>query len=684
MPRSVLFRRVIPAALVLVLLRPSTLCAQSSPAPTDSHREASYHFLLASLYEERLQNSGARADADHAIAEYKLAIAADPSSHELPLYLAGLEAHSGLLRDAVTHIKQLQKSDPGNLEAHRLLGNIYASLSGSAEGGKVAPEMLRLAIEEYAAIAALGKAEAEDELTLAHLYKLSGDTDAALQAYKVALHLQPGAEETLAQMAELLLAKGDAAGALDLFTNLPDLQRSPRLDAIMAGCYEQLHDYRNAIAALRRIAAADSSNLDARRQLAQDLSLDGQTEEALRVLRVLHEADPRDAETTVRLAELLRHNGDFADALQLLNDAHELVPDSEQVRYTQALTLEALGRYEEAERVLSELLRLEERGSEYTSAAADNAANNNEALFLERLAAVERAQGKLPQAIENYRRLGALGGENFPRASLLAVESYREAREWSKALAAARSAALAAPTDRQLQVNLINQIADGPHPQEALDRLRKLMDAAPSDASLWLTLAQIESHREHPAEAEAALAKALQLSTEPEARSYAQFVAGSIYEHEGKYELAEGCFRQLLVTDPDNAAALNFLGYMLAERGEKLDEAEKDLTIALRQEPQNGAYLDSLGWIYFQMGKLDKAEPLLNRAMERMPLEPELHAHLAELYARTGRLRQAVQQWEKALALWRTGVASESDPAALIRARSALAKARDQLATHRR
>ena len=134
------------------------------------------------------------------------------------------------------------------------------------------------------------------------------------------------------------------------------------------------------------------------------------------------------------------------------------------------------------------------------------------------------------------------------------------------------------------------------------------------------------------APAEENINKAIELSTKPEDKDYALFVAGSIYERQKKYDKAEEAFHKVLADDPKNAMALNYLGYMLADRGTRLDEALGYIRRAVALDPQNGAYLDSLGWAYYKMGNYDLAEENLRRASERINNDPTVHDHLGELY----------------------------------------------------
>src|SRR4029077_4215160 len=64
-----------------------------------------------------------------AMAAFKRAITLDPSAGEVPAELAALYMRQNRIADAMTSAEQALKVPPGNLEAHRVLGTIYAALS---------------------------------------------------------------------------------------------------------------------------------------------------------------------------------------------------------------------------------------------------------------------------------------------------------------------------------------------------------------------------------------------------------------------------------------------------------------------------------------------------------------------------------------------------------------------------
>ena len=145
-------------------------------------------------------------------------------------------------------------------------------------------------------------------------------------------------------------------------------------------------------------------------------------------------------------------------------------------------------------------------------------------------------------------------------------------------------------------------------------------------------------------------------------------------------EPAEQLFRQVLDLDPDNSATLNYLGYMLVDKGTRLPEALKMIRRAVELEPMNGAYLDSLGWAYFKMGEYELAEDNLRRAVERTRSDATVHEHLGDLYEKTGRIRQAVAQWEQSVAEFAHSAPADIDPGDQAKVQKKLESAKVKLA----
>jgi len=661
-----------PSSNAAAAAKPST-----PPAPRKVDRAAAYyHYTLAHTYEEQVAMYGRSDLASKAIDEYRLAIEADPTSEYLTAGLAELYAKTGRIRDAVLEAQDILKRDPNNLEAHKLLGRIYLRSLGDSPGGNGSDSVLKLAIEQYEEIIKLEPDSVDDHLLLGRLYGRNNDLQKAESEFKTALKLQPDSEEAVTALAFLYTAEGDSARAAEILTKVPDSSRSAKLYSVLGYTYEQQKDYKRAIEAYRKAIALDRDNLDAIRGLAQNLMNDGQTDAALEQYKIIADANPEDPQTLLRIAEIYRKQGKFDLALDSLKQAQAVVPDLMEVSYNMAAIYQGQGRYDEAAQTLQDLLKKTEKpDGKYSKEEL-----NNRAVFLERLGTVYREDNKDDLANETFRKMLTLGDDNAERGYQQIIDTYRQAKQWQAATDVAKEAVQKLPDKNGLKMVYAAQLADMGKPDEGLQQVKSLLSGKPEDREVYITLAQMYSRLRRWPEAEEALNKASQLSLKDEDKEYVEFLRGSTYERQKKYEDAEQVFRKVLGSDPDNAAVLNYLGYMLADRGQKLDEALIMIKKAVDLEPANGAYLDSLGWAYFKLGKYDQAEDNLTKASQHMGTDPTVQQHLGDLYQKTGRLKLAAAHWERAIEEWNKTVAPEVDNEELAKVQKQLESAKTKLA----
>ncbi len=228
---------------------------------------------------------------------------------------------------------------------------------------------------------------------------------------------------------------------------------------------------------------------------------------------------------------------------------------------------------------------------------------------------------------------------------------------------------------------LAGQEADSGDADAAIARVKAMLKGKPADdREVWIALAQMYSRLRRYPDAEKALAKALELSTKQEEKDYANFIAGSIYERQKKYDEAESYFRKVLASDPKNATALNYLGYMLADRGTRLDEALSLIRRAVALDPQNGAYLDSLGWVQYKWASTIWPKPICAGPWIALDNDPTVHEHLGDVYQKTNRLKLAVSQWERSLQEWKKTIPAEVEASDVAKVQKKLDGAKVKLA----
>jgi tetratricopeptide (TPR) repeat protein len=679
--------------IVSVVLTGSFLLAQNQPtraeespaaasAPsaakskTPDRAAAYYHFALAHMYEEQVATYGRSELANKAIEEYRAAIEADPTSAYLTSGLAELYAKTGRIRDAVVEAQDIIKRNPNNLEARRLLGRIYLRSLGDMQAGSGSQSVLKLAIEQYEQIVRLQPDSMDDHLLLGRLYRLNNDLQKAEGEFKTAVKLQPDSEEAVTTLAYLYNELGDTARATQVLSAVPGAQRSAKLYSALGYTYEQQKQYKDAVEAYRHAIELDRDNLDAIRGLAQNLLSDGQADAALEQYKVIADANPEDAQTYVRIAEIYRKQGKYDVALENLKKAESMVQDSVEVPYNIAAIYQAQGRYDEAVPIMRDLLKKSEKADGKYS----NGEKSNRAVFLERLGSIYRDQGNNTAANETFRQIVALGGDdNIERGYQQIIDTWREAKEWQKALDTAKEAVQKLPSS-QLKMVLALQQVDMGESDKALKDVHGMLKGDADDREIYVTLSQMNTRLRRFGDAEQDLDKAEALSVKTDDKEYVWFLRGATLEREKRYAEAEEAFKKVLASDPEHASALNYLGYMLADQNIKLDEAIGYIKRAVDLDPANGAYLDSLGWAYFRLGKYEQAEDNLVKASQKINTDPTVHDHLGDLYQKTGRLKLAATNWERALTEWNRSIAAEVDPADPVRVQKKLDTAKMKLA----
>jgi tetratricopeptide (TPR) repeat protein len=674
---------------------PAKVDPTGTPAAAQKHDRSAayYHFGLAHMYEDMATNYGRPEYATRAIEEYKLALDADPNSKYLNSGLAELYLRTGRVREAVLAAQEILKTEPNNLEAHKLLGRVYLQSLGNVQNGGPSEKVLQLAIGEYTKIVELKSNDIESRLLLGQLYTLAHDTPKAEEQFKAAQHIDPNSEDVVLNLARLYSDSGDMTHSIQVLSAVPEDDRTAKMDYALGMSYDQLKENKKAIEAYGKAFELEPDNLDAERGLAQALLNDNQLGAALKHFETISAADPQDAQTYLRLAEIERRQGHYEQALTTLKKAKAIASDSLEIGFNEALIDDSLGHYDEAVQALQTLVKQ----TSHPDGQYAEAEKNNRSIFLDRLANIYREQNKTDQAVQTYQLMIAMGGDYAERGYQGQVEAYRDAKQYEKATQVAQQAAASMPKDKTIQLMLAGQLADTSKAEEGIKLAKAQLKGNSGDREVHLALAQMYTRMRRWKDAADEIDAADALSSKPEGKVealgasgpipvnadekiYIYFLRGALDERQKHYDSAEEQFRKILAIDSSNQMTLNYLGYMLADRGVKLDDALSMVQKAVQLDPQNGAYLDSLGWVYFKMGQYALAEANLRKASERIGQDPQVHDHLGELYEKTGRLKMAAGQWEQSLQEYAKTVTADAEPGDVNKVQKKLDSARVKLA----
>lgn len=128
-----------------------------------------------------------------------------------------------------------------------------------------------------------------------------------------------------------------------------------------------------------------------------------------------------------------------------------------------------------------------------------------------------------------------------------------------------------------------------------------------------------------------------------------RFELGVLYDEKEEREKAIEQMEKVLAVDPEHADALNYIGYTYADQGIHLEKAEKLIQKALEKKPENGYIIDSLGWLYYRKGWLEEAAACIERAAQLIPNDPVVLEHLGDVYKKLGRQEEAMEAYQRAL-----------------------------------
>ena len=203
--------------------------AATAGAPQLPNRSvAYYHLALASDYENEALENGNMDAARQAVDEYKYALDADPASPQLNDALADLYFRTGHVHDAEVTARNLLKTAPDDVDAHKLLGRIYlrqlSDASNSVSSTSPSGNVLDQAIGEFEKIVALLPNDIEDRMVLGQLYTIKHEPKKAEDQFKTAQAIEPDSEEVVLNLARLYAESGDVAQSAKVIEAVPGRQ----------------------------------------------------------------------------------------------------------------------------------------------------------------------------------------------------------------------------------------------------------------------------------------------------------------------------------------------------------------------------------------------------------------------------------------------------------------------------
>ncbi|HEX8899329.1 MAG TPA: tetratricopeptide repeat protein [Chthoniobacterales bacterium] len=494
----------------------------------------------------------------------------------------------------------------------------------------------------------------------------NAEMDNALAAYQRVLNFDPGLSELALRVATLLSRQEDYPRAIDVLKDA--IKAKPK----EAGPYLQLafiyakylRKTDQAVKYANQAIALDPLNFEAYQRLYEIETAAGQPQKALMALDRAANVKSQDPAFWIRLGklyativfksetepkpeEIKRVNGYFEKAVANAgNDSAALKEVADYYAASQQIQ-EAIPLYLKVLELQPEDLNAREK------LATGFVLTNQRDKAIAMLEEIIKQQPAKYQPYELLAQLFDEGGRALERAN----QSDQAKAQFAKAAANYEQSLLINPTRANTYLRLaellIIPLKDSERASKLLVEARQRFPGVP-EFTYFLGIAQREA--KHPQQAvitfEEAVNEAQQANDEVlNARFY--FDYGAAADQAALYDKAADLFRKSISLDPANSAeACNYVAFMWAEHNMHLDEAEEMVGRALQFDPDNGAYLDTLGWIHYRKGKFDDALNELLRAAQNLNRpDPIVLEHIGDAYAKLNRVPQALDFWQKAIAL---------------------------------
>ena len=500
------------------------------------------------------------------------------------------------------------------------------------------------------------KADALVAFTQALIAEDSADTEKSLAGYRKVLELDPGYAELAVKVAYELSRRNDVPAGIQVLKDcIKAVPKEPMPYIFLSQLYsKQLKKPDLAMKAAEQALAVAPENFSCYLAIYELHIAAGDPKRAEAVLEKTAKTGSRDAKFLIQIADLYAR-------LFLKEDGS--CPPEEQEKMSASYRRAGAAADDDAA-ILSRvadyfvLSRQVKEAIPYylkvlSAAATDKDPPVNDTR--DKLARAFIVTQRLDEAIEVLEKMAKDNPLRFVTFEFLG-ELYQRKGDYEKAQHNLEHSLLldASEPENYLRLSLI--LIQAKKAEKAVEIMQRAREKFPDVPLVSVNLAMALSAAKRHTEAMTVFAEAMAAaeSSHEELLNYAfYFQYGAAAEQAGLTEKAAELLKQCIELAPnDSAQAYNYLGYMWADRGEHLDEAGDLIKKALEMEPENPSYLDSLGWYHFKNGEYDKALKQLLHAAETIKQEDGVvFDHIADTYQAMGKTAEAMNYWQKALAL---------------------------------
>jgi len=494
--------------------------------------------------------------------------------------------------------------DAANREARFVLASFY-----------LVNKRFDKAEDAYKALAELDKDKPEGRSVLADFYSAVGRLDEAVAIYKEVVAKSPDYTQGHYRLAEILLMRGEIAGAKNEIDGILKNDAKDRQAIILRARIEmksgEPSDLKLAIEDLREVLRQEPNSRPGLYFMAEANFHLGQIDQARTFAGDLERNYPDYLPAKLMQVQINLASGDAKAALQLASQLQDRLAKAAPDRDTspqmladiRANTLIAHG---------SAALQLRDTKTARSDFLAAHDAAPGSADIYGKLASVALAENKVDEAITFYNNALAIDGANF--------NSLR---------------------------GLISVYASQGHLDQAHARVDQAISSQPNNASLHFLKGQVYGFERNAQGAESEFRRALEIDGNYLA---AYSALGALFVNTNQRDRAIAEYQKIVERRPDNAAAYTLIG-MLEMSRQNIDAAIDNFRKALVKDENAIFAANNLAWLYAEYGKgnLDEAVRLAQGIVQTNPEVPSFADTLGWVYYKKGLYGAAAEQLKKAV-----------------------------------
>lgn len=400
-------------------------------------------------------------------------------------------------------------------------------------------------------------------------------------------------------------------------------------------------------------------------QLAELYEQVGMFDKALQTIAKLSEFDPDNVMLKAFYADILARSKRYDDALKIVDELIKSYPDNLEYIEIKARVLFNKGSYYESSLwyekiILSSRFTLEDKIKILSSFYLISQEKNEVANFALRLAI------KLDSLNQNWQTKALVGefylltknneqalkyfeqalqkGANDPSTWFRVSNLLLERQEYDLAIKNLSQALSFFPDNYALNYLLGAAYSQKNEYKKAIVYFRKAANIYSEEYYVFTSLGFC--YYQLNVKDSAAYFLEIALSKDPENVETLGMLA-LIYNSLKIFNKSDSLYLKALSLDPDNPLLNNNYAYSLSERGLKLEEAMERIDKALKADPENSSYLDTKGWIYYKMKKFEQAKEYIKRSLEKDPDNAVILDHLGDVYYMLNDIEKAREYWKK-------------------------------------